>query len=170
MNIKLSCNALVLPALLLFGSWALATVNDAKILPGSACQPTSSSEAFSTDGIGRILNPSPTVILFVDCPIVRDVRAANATDGLDVGWVRVEDNHSLQNISCALLSENKLDNNAIDFVTDASAGEGVQQLDFSDLASSVQGYYHYLCSIPPTEGGVPSYIKAYYAGEEGGNP
>lgn len=166
MNIKLVCKTLALPALTLFGTSAMAVVNDAKTLPGSTCQPISNTAAFAKDGIGRISNPSATASLTVDCPVVRDTMAANGTDGVDVGFIRVEDNHSAQNISCTLFSENKLNNGLTDVIGDSSVGEGVQQLDYLDLASSFEGYYHYFCTIPPTEGGVRSNIKEYYVGEE----
>lgn len=136
MNIKLVCKTLALPVMTVFGSSAMAVVNDSKTLPGSMCQPTSNTAVFSKDSSGRISNSSPTAALTVDCPVVRDVSAANGTDGVDVGWIQVVDNHPTQTFNCTLYSENKNDNNSTDSITNATPSMGVHQLDYSDLASS----------------------------------
>lgn len=171
MNIKLVCKTLALPVMTLFGSSAMAQT-DSKTLPGSMCQPASNTAVFSKDSSGRISNPSTTAPLIVNCPVVRDVSAANGTNGVSVGWIRVVDNHPVQNINCTLVSENKLNNNFTDSITDVTAGVGVQQLDYLDLASSFEGYYHYHCTIPPRSNGASaaSAIKAYFVREVDINP
>jgi hypothetical protein len=133
-----------------------ALANDAKTLPGAACQPKSSSPpAFFISNNGGLYNDS-TQELTVICPIVRDVMASQV-NGIDYAQVWVIDNNNIAGdprVSCTL--ESRATNTGIveqlTYTSVAGASPNAQRLgSYTDLSSAVDGYYYFRCTIPGTQ-------------------
>lgn len=132
-----------------------ALANDAKTLPGAACQPKSSSPtAFYVSNNGGLYNDSAQE-LSVICPIVRDVMASQAS-GIDNGQVWVIDNNNTAGdpkVSCVLESR-ATNTGVVEQLTTTSvagASPNAQRLSYIDLGSSEDGYYYFRCTIPGTQ-------------------
>jgi hypothetical protein len=133
-----------------------ALANDAKTLPGAACQPKSNSPtAFYVSNNGGLYNDS-TQELTVICPIVRDVMASQV-NGIDYAQVWVIDNNNIAGdpkVSCIL--ESRATNTGIveqlTYTSVAGASPNAQRLgSYTDLGSTLDGYYYFRCTIPGTQ-------------------
>jgi hypothetical protein len=148
-------------ALITVGSSAAFAV-DAKVLPGAACQPTSSGLPYSIDSVGRISNPAAGLSSF-SCPVVRDATGFSVADGK----VWVIDQNPAANFICTLNMQNAGSIGA-GFLTVASSGGTSplpQLLDFAGLPSIANGYLTITCSAPGVSGGVASRLVAYRVDE-----
>jgi hypothetical protein len=151
-----------LAALTLLATQVLAL--DSKTFPGSLCQPRTNTADYVIDNIGRVRNNSLNGFLTVDCPVVRDDTAANNLDGIVTAFATVVDNHPNFNVSCTLFSEqnNPNNNGIIDSATASTNGLPVgATLTFTNIASSFQGHYHLVCTLPPAFNAQFSSIKMY---------
>jgi len=124
---------------------------DRKIMPGSACQPISETAEFSKDLFGRILNPSASARLFVDCPVVRDNTASGAGNAVISSFMKVFDANGAPapNIICTFFSEFDTSLAGVDFATDSTGGSNAATLSFANITGDPNGYYHIFCGIPP---------------------
>jgi hypothetical protein len=136
---------------------APALAVDAKTLPGAACQPNSSNPtAFYVASNGMLVNNSDAV-LNVICPIVRDVMAINGSDGIGNAQVHVVDNNNAPGdprVTCVLESRTTPNAGPVEALTDnsvAGASPNAQVLDYTDLSSSLDGYYFFRCTIPANQ-------------------
>jgi hypothetical protein len=162
MRIRTFVTVCGLSALTLLATPAFAV--DSKTYPGSLCQPRTNTPDYLIDNIGRVRNNSLNAFLTVNCPIVRDDTAANNLDGIVTAFATVVDNHPNFNVSCTLFSEqNNPNNNAvIDSATASTNGLPVgATLTFTNIASSFQGHYHLVCTLPPAFNAQFSSIKMY---------
>lgn len=141
-----------------------ALANDAKTLPGAACQPKSSSPtAFEINSSGQLVNTSTTDLIVI-CPIVRDVMAANSSNGINKAQVHVIDRNVDRLFTCTLRSHatNTTGAGSSSRNTGNSfASANVQVLEYRNLASSADGYYFFECTIPGTYNGSLSSIVTY---------
>ena len=141
-----------------------ALANDAKTLPGAACQPKSSSPTtFELNSSGQLINTS-TTDLTVICPIVRDVMAANSSNGISKAQVHVIDRNVDRRFTCTLRSHatTTTGSGSSSLNTGNSfASADVQVLGYGNLASSANGYYFFECTIPGTYNGSLSSIVTY---------
>lgn len=126
--------------------------NDAKTLPGAACQPKSSSPtAFYISNNGGLYNDS-TQELTVICPIARDVMASQAS-GINNAQIWVIDNNNTSDdakVSCVLESH-ATNTGVVEQLTSTSvagASPNAQRLSYPDLGSAADGYYYFRCTIP----------------------
>jgi hypothetical protein len=125
---------------------APALAVDAKTLPGAACYPnTSTPTAFYIGNNGMLINNSAATLTVI-CPIVRDVMAANSSNGISNAQVHVVDNNNLSagtQVTCTLESRTTNSNVVETFTdySDAGASPAVQVLDnYADIGSGVNGY------------------------------
>lgn len=133
---------------------APALAADAKTLPGAACQPNSSNPTtFYIGSNGMLINNSDTALTVI-CPIVRDVMAANSSNGISNAQIYVVDNNNSTNdprVSCTLESR-MTGAGLVEALTDnsvAGASPNVQVLDnYTNLGLSSEGYYFFRCTIP----------------------
>ena len=140
-------------ALSVLATGGSAAALDGKTLQGAACQPTTQDQVYSTDGAGRIFNPSTTQVLGVNCPVVRDV-IAGRSNGIDQAFIKVFDNNpdTGREVTCTLLSFRGDTGQLVEAISRNTVGSNpnVQQLPlFTDLASTNGGYYNLQCVIPP---------------------
>ncbi|MDS4022870.1 MAG: hypothetical protein RKR03_20535 [Candidatus Competibacter sp.] len=141
-----------------------AMANDAKTLPGAACQPKSNSPtAFEISSSGQLINTS-TTDLTVICPIVRDVMAANSSNGINKAQVHVIDRNVDRPFTCTLRSyatSTGSYGSSTQNTGNSFASANVQILGHGNLASSADGYYLFECTIPGTYNGTRSSIVTY---------
>lgn len=145
---------------------------DGKTYPGSMCRrftgPELTMEPLETSAM---FNPSTTVGMRVDCPIVKDVVAS----GLDHVTVRVVDGHPTQNVCCELVT-NKFESNRVIRITSgvkcSSGSSGPEPINFDKLIGykDSKAHWYLSCSIPPVVSGNPSAIFNYYVLESPGRP
>ena len=151
---------MLLSALLFLSQPALAV--DSKTLPGSACQPTTSTYAANlVISKGAIYNSSTTSSIKVVCPIIDDT-----SGDLDYTYLYVYDGHSTSAIECNLYSRDISSAATGDSDSDSSTGTGSQTLTFLDVGGTAGDYYQYLECTIPAKGTSYSYIYGYYAHEE----
>lgn len=143
-----------------------ALANDAKTLPGAACQPKSSSPtAFEINSSGHLTNTSTDVDLTVICPIVRDVMAAQS-NGISLAQVFVVDRNVDRVFTCTLRSR-PAGINEQEFVNvsrntgNSFASADVQILRYENVTSRANGYYLFECIIPRVYNGNRSSIVTY---------
>lgn len=125
--------------------------HDAKIFPGSMCQPyggmlfTQSDDLLYGDGAVMAADMNGPRV-WVDCPIVRD--DATGTDGVDMVRVTVEDQDEVLNFDCYVRAYDKWGARVAQ-VSDSSTGTGHQILDLDLDQSAEYGTYTLWCTIPP---------------------
>lgn len=153
--------ALTAAALATLGASAAFAI-DSKMLPGSACQVSSSGLPYSIDSQGRISNPLVGLSTF-SCPVVRDSIGFNVADGK----VWVLDLNPAQNFICTLAMQNASAPGAgfISVTSSAGAAAFPQILDFAALPSIANGYLQMTCSAPGVFGGNASRLVAYRVDE-----
>lgn len=139
---------------------------DGKTFPGAFCQASEAASVianpygFAGTGGGRPPDQDVMGGLFntsinfnrVSCPIVRDITRGQS-DGINFARMHVFSNGAA--ILCTLFSRTKTSPTAmvrtVEFASNSSRGEtGDQQLDYPSLDSGLRGYYHFGCSIPPS--------------------
>lgn len=149
-----------------------AQANDAKTLPGAACQPQSNDQAFSINNSGVLFNNSRNRQTVV-CPVVRDTMAADAS-GIVSAQIYVIDNNNTRGdprVSCTLESRRHNANitlveNATDRSRDGASPDAQVLDDYVNIESSQDGYYYFRCSIPGTDGNRKSGIVMYRVNEK----
>lgn len=135
---------------------------DSKTLPGSSCQPASSTYASSLAITkGAIYNTSISASIKVVCPIIDDT-----SGDLDYTYMYVYDGHGTSAIECTLYSRDITSTTLFDSDSESSAGTGSQTLTFLNVGGTDGDYYQYIECTLPAKGTTYSYIYGYYAHEE----
>lgn len=133
---------------------APALAADAKTLPGAACQPNSgSTTTFYIGSNGMLINNSDNPLTVI-CPVVRDVMAANGSNGISNAQIYVVDNNNSTGdprVSCTLESRSTTAGSVESFTDNSVAGASpnVQVLDgYTNFSAAENGYYYFRCTIP----------------------
>lgn len=98
------------------------------------------------------------------CPIVRDVMAANSSNGINKAQVHVIDHNVDRLFTCTLRShatKTTGSGSSSRNTGNSFASANVQVLEYGNLASSADGYYFFECTIPGTYNGSLSSIVTY---------
>jgi hypothetical protein len=134
-----------------------AEAQQVQTLPGSSCQASGSAQDLYYSGVS-VANRNNSVSSAV-CPLVR----ANGTQGWATIAVFVRDRHATENITCVAQARDLAGGAGSGWSdTKSTSGEGEQVLVFGPPASAVPAYgpYVVVCSLPPMENNVPSYISS----------
>lgn len=123
-----------------------AGASDAKIFPGSICQPVSGT---TTYGIEGDIRNSSSATATVECPLVRD-NTQSATPVINNANVWVTNpGPNTNSVSCSLYTE---DNDSGSFfgqsVASTSISSTLQSLTFSSVNGDVGWAVHIRCTLP----------------------
>lgn len=155
---------------------ATAGADDAKILPGIACQAATSTGAPYTStqaSSGRLFN-SGTSTAYLNCPVVWDNTLNDLPDSGSFAWV--VDQSSATGVTCTLYSAYQTAASVSSWSAAASTPAGlVSNVPQKLLLNGSLGYqdptavaaWDYLrCSVPSSNGGSNSGVLSYYVFEQ----
>jgi hypothetical protein len=160
-HLVMSCG--IMAAAMTAGS---ALAEDAKALPGSACQPMSfrptANSGLATGGltISNITSNAENVT----CPITKDIEAGR----IKRAEVKVIDSSSTANVRCTLTSF-KSDgtlHQRQEVTSTGSSPTEVKPLSFAAHTANNKGTYNLICELPPLNGSSASGIMMYTVVEE----
>jgi hypothetical protein len=148
---------------------ALAAADDAKTLPGAACQPSRSQDAVLRGGVaptsssffgqvnslGGMFNTDELQSQIWICPIIRD--SVTAPAGIRNAQIYAIDQNSATKISCMLCSRNAFGDQGkctqLRGTGVTAPSSAAKEIPFSEgiEATPGNGYYFFWCSVPPRE-------------------
>ena len=143
--------------LLLNALWSGAALADAKTLPASACQATTSSYASSfAISNGRAQNTSSSSTISIDCPVIDDT-----TGGIASAYVYAYDGSSSAAVECTMYSRYLSSSSSYATGTGASAGTGNYRITIGAVSSTNGTHFQHLyCRLPAS-----SYLYGYWVNE-----
>jgi hypothetical protein len=135
-----------------------AEAQQVQTLPGSSCQASGTTQDLTYGG-SLVANRNDGQSSAV-CPLARN----NGTQGWSAIAVFVRDRHATQNISCVAQARDLTGVAGSGWSdTQSTSGEGDQVLVFGPPAAGAvppYGPYVVVCSLPPMENNLPSYIAS----------
>ncbi len=135
----------VILALVLNVLGASAFAYDTKVMPGSACNPESGSQADTFTTWWDYISNGDSVNAHVNCPVVRD-RAYNA-NGTEFAYAYVASSNS-KTLTCILYSYSST-GGFIASDSESTTSNSAVSLYLDVSASGSAGYYDIHCDLPP---------------------